>query len=43
MGSDMTRYLKQYFAMALLLLAATSVAVAGEAYTNIPAGTKLQV
>jgi hypothetical protein len=29
--------------MALLLMAATSVAVAGEAYTHIPAGTKLQV
>lgn len=39
----MTRYLQQHFAMALLLLAATSVAVAAEVRTNIPAGTKLQV
>jgi hypothetical protein len=39
----MTRYLKQHFALALLVMAATSVAVAGEGYTNIPPGTRLQV
>jgi outer membrane lipoprotein SlyB len=42
MGRFMTQYLKQ-FAVALLLVTATSMAVAREVYTNIPAGTKLEV
>lgn len=43
MRRAMTRYLKQHFALALLLMVATSVAIAGEMHTNIPAGTRLQV
>ncbi len=39
----MTRYLKQSFAVVLLLMVATSVATAADAYANIPAGTQLQV
>jgi hypothetical protein len=39
----MTRYLRQYFVLASLLMAATSVAVAGQVYANIPPGARLQV
>jgi hypothetical protein len=39
----MTRYLRQYFVLALLLMATTSMAVAGQVYPNIPPGTRLQV
>jgi outer membrane lipoprotein SlyB len=39
----MARFLKHYFTMALVLLAVTSGARAGEVYARIPAGTQLQV
>jgi outer membrane lipoprotein SlyB len=39
----MTRYLRQPFVMALLLVVVLSVAEASEMYRNIPAGTELQV
>ena len=39
----MARSFKHHFKMALLLLAITSVARAGEVYAKLPAGTELQV
>lgn len=39
----MARYFQQHSPLALLLLAATSVALAAEVRANIPAGTELQV
>jgi outer membrane lipoprotein SlyB len=39
----MGRFLKHQFTMALVLLAVTSVAKAGDVYTRMPAGTELQV
>ncbi len=39
----MTRNLRRCFVLALLLMAATSVAVAAPVYANIPTGTRLQV
>src|SRR6266536_5023089 len=39
----MARSCKRQFAMAVLLLAVTSVVRAGEVYTRMPAGTQLQV
>jgi len=39
----MARFLKRHFMMALALLAASSLAMARDAFTQIPAGTELQV
>jgi hypothetical protein len=39
----MARFFKHHFTMALLLLAVSSFAIAGDAYTKLPAGTELHV